>query len=163
MVAVGSVRIGRLIEKAVVVGKMQSKTTGIPYRQLVVFHMSDAVRSEARAIAKDIAALDLGTPLREHGTSSTGMLAWLATSVLRKPIQLVPVDDSGAAPRLGDPKGGTVIDRTYDKVDLLHPRQSIAGRNPEPALLIGMDVLGLLDTLIIDYRRKELQVKLRRG
>ena len=33
----------------------------------------------------------------------------------------------------------------------------------EPAMLIGMDVLGLLDTLIIDYRRKELQVKLRRG
>jgi hypothetical protein len=24
-----------------------------------------------------------------------------------------------------------------------------------------MDVLGLLDTLIIDYRRKELQIKLR--
>jgi len=33
----------------------------------------------------------------------------------------------------------------------------------EPALLIGMDVLGLLDTLIIDYRRKELQVKVRRA
>ncbi len=33
----------------------------------------------------------------------------------------------------------------------------------KPAMLIGMDVLGLLDTLIIDYRRKELQVKLRRG
>jgi predicted aspartyl protease len=33
----------------------------------------------------------------------------------------------------------------------------------QPAMLIGMDVLGLLDTLIIDYRRKELQVKLRRG
>ncbi len=32
----------------------------------------------------------------------------------------------------------------------------------EPALLIGMDVLGLLDTLIIDYKRRELQV-LRRG
>jgi predicted aspartyl protease len=31
----------------------------------------------------------------------------------------------------------------------------------EPAMLIGMDVLGLLDTLIIDYRRKELQIKLR--
>jgi predicted aspartyl protease len=28
----------------------------------------------------------------------------------------------------------------------------------EPALLIGMDLLGLLDTLIIDYRRRELQV-----
>ena len=33
----------------------------------------------------------------------------------------------------------------------------------EPAMLIGMDLLGLLDTLIIDYRRKELQVKLNRG
>jgi hypothetical protein len=30
-------------------------------------------------------------------------------------------------------------------------------------MLIGMDVLGLLDTLVIDYRRKELQMKLRRG
>jgi hypothetical protein len=29
-------------------------------------------------------------------------------------------------------------------------------------MLIGMDVLGLVDTLIIDYRRKELQVRLRR-
>lgn len=47
VVAVGSVRIGRLIEKAVAVGKMQSKTTGIPYRQLVVFHMSDEVRRES--------------------------------------------------------------------------------------------------------------------
>ena len=33
----------------------------------------------------------------------------------------------------------------------------------EPAMLIGMDLLGLLDTLIIDYRRKELQVKPRRS
>ncbi len=33
----------------------------------------------------------------------------------------------------------------------------------EPAMLIGMDVVGLLDTLIIDYKRKELQVKLARN
>jgi hypothetical protein len=33
----------------------------------------------------------------------------------------------------------------------------------EPAMLIGMDVLGMLDTLVIDYRRKELHVKLRRS
>jgi predicted aspartyl protease len=33
----------------------------------------------------------------------------------------------------------------------------------EPAMLIGMDVLGLLDTLVIDYRRRELQMKLRRS
>jgi hypothetical protein len=31
----------------------------------------------------------------------------------------------------------------------------------EPVLLIGMDALGLLDTLIIDYRRNELQLRMR--
>lgn len=31
----------------------------------------------------------------------------------------------------------------------------------KPMIIIGMDVLGLFDTLIIDYRRRELQVKLR--
>jgi Aspartyl protease len=30
----------------------------------------------------------------------------------------------------------------------------------EPALMIGMDALGTLDTLIIDYRRKELQIRI---
>jgi hypothetical protein len=33
----------------------------------------------------------------------------------------------------------------------------------EPALMIGMDALGTLDTLIIDYRRKELQIRTTRG
>jgi predicted aspartyl protease len=31
----------------------------------------------------------------------------------------------------------------------------------EPAVLIGMDVLGLLETLVIDYRRRELHIKMR--
>lgn len=33
----------------------------------------------------------------------------------------------------------------------------------EPTMLVGMDVLGLLDAMIIDYRRKELQVRVPRG
>jgi predicted aspartyl protease len=33
----------------------------------------------------------------------------------------------------------------------------------EPALLIGMDALGLLDVFIIDYRRRELQLRTRPG
>jgi len=33
----------------------------------------------------------------------------------------------------------------------------------DPALVVGMDVLGQFDTLIIDYKRKELQVQLRSG
>ena len=32
----------------------------------------------------------------------------------------------------------------------------------EPAILIGMDALGLLDTLVIDYRRHELQMRMQR-
>lgn len=30
----------------------------------------------------------------------------------------------------------------------------------EPAMLLGMDVLGVLDTVILDYRRREIQIKL---
>jgi len=37
------------------------------------------------------------------------------------------------------------------------------GLTNEPALIVGMDAIGLLDTLIIDYRRAELQVKTREG
>jgi predicted aspartyl protease len=33
----------------------------------------------------------------------------------------------------------------------------------EPALLLGMDVIGLLDVLIIDYRRQEMQLLMRDG
>ena len=29
----------------------------------------------------------------------------------------------------------------------------------EPAIVIGMDILGLLDTLVIDYQRQELHIK----
>jgi amino acid transporter len=46
VVAVGSVRIGRLIQNAISLATVQSKVTGIPYRQMVVFHMSHAVRTE---------------------------------------------------------------------------------------------------------------------
>jgi hypothetical protein len=31
----------------------------------------------------------------------------------------------------------------------------------EPALLLGMDVIGLLDVFIIDYRRRELELLMR--
>lgn len=30
----------------------------------------------------------------------------------------------------------------------------------EPAIMLGMDVLGVLDTLVVDYRRREMQIKL---
>jgi Aspartyl protease len=37
------------------------------------------------------------------------------------------------------------------------------GMTGDPTLLVGMDALGLLDTLIIDYRRAELHVRMRDG
>lgn len=46
VVAVGGVRVGRLVAKAIDLAHQQSKTTGIPYRQVVVFHMTKSVRSE---------------------------------------------------------------------------------------------------------------------
>lgn len=102
----------------------------------------EETRTQARGVAGQITQMNLDTPLRDKGTASTEMLAWLATSMLRQPIQLVPVDDSGAAPKLGNPKDGTVINQTYDKVDLQHARQSITGRNPPQALLIGVGERG---------------------
>ncbi len=46
VVAVGGVRVGRLITKAIDLARQQGRTTGIPYRQVVVFHMTRSVRSE---------------------------------------------------------------------------------------------------------------------
>lgn len=46
VVAVGGVRIGRLIKRAIELARRQSKASGIPYRQVVVFHMSRHVNSE---------------------------------------------------------------------------------------------------------------------
>ncbi len=47
VVAVGGARIGSLLRQAVALAQAQSRTTGIPYRQLVVFHMTRTVRKEA--------------------------------------------------------------------------------------------------------------------
>ncbi len=46
VVAVGGARVGRLIQNAISLARAQSRTTGIPYRQIVVFHMSNSVRRE---------------------------------------------------------------------------------------------------------------------
>jgi hypothetical protein len=35
------------------------------------------------------------------------------------------------------------------------------GLEDTPAMLIGMDVLGLLHTLVVDYRLKEVQIRIR--
>ncbi|MEM9455899.1 MAG: APC family permease [Myxococcota bacterium] len=46
VVAVGGIRMGRLIRHAVALARAQSQTTGIPYTQIVVFHMTRSVGHE---------------------------------------------------------------------------------------------------------------------
>ncbi len=46
VVSVGGVRIGQLITKAIDLARAQSKASSVPYRQIVVFHMTKSVRSE---------------------------------------------------------------------------------------------------------------------
>lgn len=46
VVAVGGVRMRGLIQQAVALARAQSKTTGIPYTQVVVFHMTRSVGRE---------------------------------------------------------------------------------------------------------------------
>ncbi len=54
VVAVGGVRVGRLVTKALDLARQQGRATGIPYRQVVVFHMTKSVRSEfVYRIARD--------------------------------------------------------------------------------------------------------------
>ena len=60
------------------------------------------------------------------------------------PIELGSIDVSG-------------VDITYGEMTIFRHWQL----TKEPALLVGMDVLGLLDTFIIDYRLHELQLRVR--
>ena len=46
VVAVGGVRMARLINGAVNLARVQSRVTGIPYKQIVVFHMTKSVAQE---------------------------------------------------------------------------------------------------------------------
>ena len=49
------------------------------------------------------------------------------------------------------------VDVIYGDIDVFR----LWNLQDEPALLVGMDVLGTLDTLIIDYRLQELQIRIR--
>jgi hypothetical protein len=66
------------------------------------------------------------------------------------PLIILPSDRGGAVEiRYNDVTFGDM--RIFEHWHLTH----------EPAMLVGMDALGLLDTLIIDYRRHELQIRMR--
>jgi hypothetical protein len=116
VVAVGSVRIGRLIENGVALARSQSKTTGIPYRQMVVFHMSNAVNSE------QIYQVDRSS-LRP---------AYLATDAVRIFTQLTEVAPSDMRVYLAlvppiDPEGQADLTAALDTLVDFHDRHKFKG------------------------------------
>ena len=102
------------------------------------------------------------------GQATVGNLA-LHAALARRRGELDPFDDTiigvtedvQPVMRVRIPSivaGGMIVRRAEIRFADLHifEHWNLTAR---PALLIGMDVLGLLDTLILDYRREEMQVK----
>lgn len=106
------------------------------------------------------------------GQSTIGNLA-LRDALLRKNSWEQPTVDQiqGVTAEVQEGEGRRAPAIQFGPIDINTHRMTFADMQifeywkltKEPALLIGMDALGLLDTLIIDYRRNELQLRMRRG
>jgi len=102
------------------------------------------------------------------GQRTIGNLA-MRDALIRRHLQgyNVQVFDVTAQAQPGESFPSPLI--TFGSVEIRGARITYGGMHifehwhmtQEPALLIGMDVLGLLDTFIIDYRRHELQMRVR--
>jgi hypothetical protein len=152
VVAVGSVRIGRLLERAIALARAQSRVTGIPYRQLVVFHMSDQVEREivyrvepdtVRPASVPPSAVRIFTQLTE-----------LSTEGLKCYIAIVPPSAKGNKDQLASAldtlvafherhsfKGHVVMVGTYGvgRADLAQLGERLEGSTLVPVPLFGDD------------------------
>jgi hypothetical protein len=104
------------------------------------------------------------------GQTTVGNLA-LRDALMRKYSGGLPEVDhiQGVTTDVQDGEGRRAPSIEFGPIDIHTDRMTFADMRifeywkmtQEPALLIGMDALGLLDTLIIDYRRSELQLRMR--
>ena len=103
----------------------------------------------SRPEGSDTCFSKVGTTVKFYttGPGSTSTESRTVARILRKPGTEWDSDDEDWTDSNGD-FADLAIFQHWKLVD-------------EPAMLVGMDLLGLLEVLIIDYRRKELQVKLR--
>lgn len=132
VVAVGSVRIGRLVEQAVGLAKVQSKVTGIPYRQMVVFHMSAAVSEE------QVYRVDRST-MRPAGLSTDALRIFTQLTELAGSSSVVgpaPTREGGASPELtvylavvppSDPEEPDDLTAALDTLVDFHDRHNFTG------------------------------------
>ena len=84
----------------------------------------------------------------------------------RKRREVVAAVVHGATPDIADGdvqeiKEATIGDMTLSNLDVIFADFHVFklwGLDQEPALLIGMDMLGVLERLVIDYRRNEVSM-----
>lgn len=116
VVAVGGVRMGRLIQQALALARAQSRTTGIPYTQVVVFHMTRSVgREYVYRVARDAmrpAGIE-GNAVRIHTE-----LTELAPSDLKVFLALVPQ---------GKDEGKSRLHQAMDALVDFHERHGFRG------------------------------------
>jgi hypothetical protein len=103
------------------------------------------------------------------GQATVANLA-LKRAISRRSARNVTVDEiEGVTKEIQLGEGYSPPPIIFGKLEIRSDHMTFADMNifkhwqltDEPALLIGMDAIGLLDTLIIDYRRHELQLKMR--
>ena len=103
------------------------------------------------------------------GQATVANLA-LRDALARRPSKELPTIDhiEGVTTEIQDGEGRRAPPIQFGPLEIRTQRMTFADMRifehwkltSEPALLIGMDALGLLDTLIIDYRRHELQLRM---
>ncbi len=123
VVAVGGVRVGRLIAKALELARQQSRATGIPYRQVVVFHMTKSVRSEfVYRVTRDAirpegiegGIVRIFTELTEHAPSDMDLyLALVPNKHTQKPPLYAALDALVAFHERHSFKGHMIMIGTY--------------------------------------------------
>ena len=106
------------------------------------------------------------------GQSTLGNLA-LRDALARRRSSPTPVSDEITGATLDIEFGDRIATPAVAMGDIIvkHPAMTFSDFSifkhwkltNEPAMLVGMDLLGLIDTLIIDYRRRELQIRLHRS
>lgn len=116
VVAVGGVRMRGLIQQAVALARAQSRTTGIPYTQVVVFHMTKSVgREYVYRVAHDSmrpAGIE-GNAIRIHTE-----ITELAPSDLKMFMALVPQ---------GKDEGRSRLHQAMDALVRFHERHGFRG------------------------------------
>jgi hypothetical protein len=110
----------------------------------------EAVRAGAAEVAASIDEKTLASPLTARDAES---FSWLLTSLLRKRIELVTLDEAGQATRRS-------FDTTYDKIDLKREAElsDLSDKRYEPSHVICVTPEGVYAQQVRDGRREMVKM-----